>query len=133
MGRKLVKTSVNKSNKSRYDSLKAKTPEAAGSSRSRDKPNPSLVTDEDIVSDTYVGKSNPPPTALDTQEDVPIENDTYMETDNTDFIVIPHPSPFACAATISKNAKELPTPQIIQAINNAFAQDDAFRGLNVRR
>src|SRR3954454_18258068 len=133
MGRKLVKTSVNKSNKSHYDSLKAKTPEAAGSSRSGDKPNPSLVTDEDIVNDTYVGKSNPPPTALDIQKDVPIENDTSMETDNTDFIVIPRPSPFACAATISKNAKELPTPQIIRAINNAFAQDDAFRGLNVRR
>src|SRR3954466_4547729 len=111
MGRKLVKTSVNKSNKSRYDSLKAKTPEAAGSSRSGDKPNPSLVTDEDIVNDTYVGKSTPPPTALDTQEDVPIENDTSMETDNTDFIVIPRSSPFACAATISKNAKELSTPK----------------------
>src|SRR4051794_14475495 len=102
MGRKLVKTSVNKSNKSRYDSLKAKTPEAAGSSRSGDKPNPSLVTDEDIVNDTYVGKSTPPPITLDTQDDVLIENDMTMETDNTDFIVIPRPSPFACAATIAK-------------------------------
>src|SRR5215208_7820276 len=133
MVRKSQKTSVNKTNKGRFDSFKAKQPEASGSSRSVEKPNPSLVTDKDIVDDTYVRQSTSPPNVLDTQEFVPIEDDTNMETENSDFIVIPRPSPFACAASISKNTKDLPTPKIIQVINNAFAHDDAFRGLNVRR
>ena len=133
MVRKSQKTSVNKSSKGRFDAFKAKQPEASGSSRSGEKPNPSLVTDKDIIDDTYVGQSTPPPNVLDTQEFVPIKKDINMETDNSNFIVIARPSPFACAAAISKNAKELPTPQIIRAINNVFAHNDAFRGLNVRR
>src|SRR4051812_16626570 len=106
------KTFVNKNNKGCYDSLKAKTPEAAGSSRSGNKPDLSLITDKDIVDDTYVSQFTTPPKSLDTQENVSIEDDTNMETDNTDFIIIPRPSPFACAASISKNAKELPTPKL---------------------
>ncbi|CAG8722156.1 11566_t:CDS:2, partial [Funneliformis caledonium] len=45
-----------------------------------------------------------------------------METKNRDFIV-PHPSPHACAATIGKSDKDLPTPKIIKDLNNSFARE----------
>ena len=126
------KSSGNKPNRGRYDSLKVKQPEASGSSSLVEKPNPLVVTDKDIIDDTFASKTMPPPNVLDTDEFVPIDDDANMETDNTDFIVITRPTPFACAATIPKSAKELPTSKIIQDINNLFAKDDAFKGLNVR-
>ena len=112
MVKKSQKTSVNKTNKGRFDSFKAKQPEASGSSHSEEKPNPSLVTDKDIVDDTYIRQSILPSNVLDTQEFIPIKNDIIMKTDNSDFIVIARPSPFACVAPISKNTKNLPTPKL---------------------
>ena len=56
-----------------------------------------------------------------------------MEMDqNKDFTVITRSTPFACAATIAKSPKELPTATILKIVNAHFALDDAFRGINVR-
>ncbi|CAG8760148.1 14977_t:CDS:2, partial [Funneliformis caledonium] len=52
-----------------------------------------------------------------------------METDNRDFIVVPRPSPHACAATIGKSAKDLPTPKIIKDLNNSYVLKKPYKAL----
>jgi len=91
-----------------------------------------LSSDENIASETYGSQQTLPPNLLDPDEFVPVVEDN-METDTKDFIVIPRPTPFACVVTINKTAKELPTNTIIKTINEKFACDDAFKGVNVRR
>jgi hypothetical protein len=91
-----------------------------------------LSSDENIASETYGSHQTLPPNLIDPDEFVPVNEDN-METDTKDFIVIPRPTPFACAVTINKTAKELPTNTIIKTINEKFACDDAFKGVNVRR
>src|SRR5215216_2102221 len=84
-----------------------------------------LSSDENIASETYGSHQTLPPSLIDPDEFVPIIEDN-METDTKDFIVIPRPTPFACAVTINKTAKELSTNTIIKTISEKFACDNAF-------
>ena len=84
-----------------------------------------LSSDENITSETYGSQQTLPPNLLDPDEFVPVVEDN-METDTKNFIVIPRPTPFACAVTINKTAKELSTNTIIKTISEKFACDNAF-------
>ncbi|CAI2190073.1 5849_t:CDS:1, partial [Funneliformis geosporum] len=55
-----------------------------------------------------------------------------IDTDTKDFIIIPHLTPFTYAIIINKTAKEFLTNTIIKTINEKFASDDAFKGINIR-
>jgi hypothetical protein len=103
---------VTQKNKSRYDP-KEKQPEPVAST-SGGLPTKSSLSDEDITKDTFQPKKDtPPPNVLDTDEYVPIEDDDNIDTENLHFTIIPCPTPFACATTIKKSARELPTAAII--------------------
>src|SRR5215216_3825072 len=130
MGKKTSRTTSSK-NTFRFDP-KDKQPKTVASS-SKTAPDPSSLSDEDIVADTFGPKPTTPPNVLDKDEYVPIEDDEKMDTDTRDFITITRPTAFACASTISKQAKEFTTHLIVKTINNHFAHNDAFKGVNVRR
>src|SRR5215216_5592068 len=91
-----------------------------------------LSSDKNIASETYGSHQTLPPCLIEHDEFVPVNEDN-METDTKDFIVISRLTPFACAVTINKTAKELPTNTIIKIINEKFACDDEFKGVNIRR
>ena len=126
------KSSSNKFNRGRYDSFKAKQSETSSFFLSGDKSKPSLVSNKDIINNTFVVKPTPFPNVLDIDEFVPIENDANMKIDNTDCIVMTHPTLFAYTTTIDKSAKELLIFKIILDINNCFAKDNVFKEFNVR-
>ena len=120
-------------NKFRFDP-KANQPKPVASTSGGALTSTLLSPDEDIINDTFQPKKvTPPPNVLDTDEFVPIDDDENMDTDNLNFTVIPHLTPFACTTTIKKSARELPTAAILKTINGLFAHDDAFKGANVRR
>src|SRR5215216_5067093 len=131
MGKNNNKRNTSSKNTFRFDP-KNKQPETVASF-SKAPLDTSSLSDEEIVADTFVPKPVPPPNVLDKDEYVPIEDDENMETDTRDFITITCPTAFACASTISKPARELPTQTIVKTINNHFAHNDAFKGINVRR
>src|SRR5215216_1797430 len=130
MGKKTSRTTSSK-NTFRFDP-KDKQPKTVASS-SKTAPDPCSLSDEDIVADTFGQKPTTPPNVLDKDEYVPIEDDENMETDIQDFITITPPTAFVCASTISKPARELTTQTIVKTINNHFAHNDAFKGINVCR
>ena len=130
MGNKRTGKQTVPRNKFRFDP-KEKQPEPVASS-SGGVPTDNSLLNEDIINDTFQPKKDtPPPNVLDKDEYVPIEDDDNMDTENLNFTVIPRPTPFACATTIKKSARELPTAAIIKTINGLFAQDDVFKGANI--
>jgi hypothetical protein len=135
MGNKKNQRSVSQTQKNkqvRYDPITPQKEPVASTSKAS--PNHSLASDKDIIMDTFAPKEQqqqPPNNILDPDEFVAIEDDDTMETGNINFIVVPRPTPFACASAINKTAKDVPTAAVVKALNNHFAQDDAFRGVNI--
>src|SRR5215216_3214955 len=77
-----------------------------------------LSSDENIASETYGSHQTLPPNLLDPNEFVPVNEDN-IETDTKDFIIIPHPTPFACAVTINKLPRNsLPILSLKQLMKN---------------
>ena len=109
-----------------------KTP-VVSTSGSGEQLDPSSASDAALIENFFKPLTPTPPNVLDKDEYLPIEDDPNMKMDqNKDFTVITRSTPFACAATIPKSPKDLPTATISKIVNAHFALDDAFRRINVR-